>query len=146
MRNIRVFIDREMGMLNCKWCDESFLPVKDWQVYCCERCQQDWHLHQRKSARQEKLFAKLRRRDEALAKLNNGELVQLVLDSRGTAEMRQRAKEVLAKIEINIPANANAKTGPIHTCKGCGRDTTNERFCSPKCRMKFFSSHQDVVA
>jgi hypothetical protein len=96
--------------------------------------------------RQEKLFAKLRRRDEALAKLNNGELVQLVLDSRGTAEMRQRAKEVLAKIEINIPANANAKTGPIHTCKGCGRDTTNERFCSPKCRMKFFSSHQDVIA
>ena len=142
-----MFIDREMGMLNCKWCDESFLPVKDWQVYCCERCQQDWHLHQRKLARQEKLFAKLRRRDEALAKLNNGELAQLVQDSRGTEEMRQRAREVLAKIEIKIPANANEPENvEIRKCKGCGRDTTNERFCSPRCRMKFFSSYQDVEA
>jgi hypothetical protein len=70
-------------------------------------------------------------------------LAQLVQDSRGTEEQRQRVKEVLAKIEIKIPANANAKSGPIHKCKGCDRDTTNERFCSPKCRMKFFSSYQD---
>jgi hypothetical protein len=70
-------------------------------------------------------------------------LAQLVQDSRGTEEQRQKAKEVLAKIEIKIPANA--RIGPVHACKGCGRDTTNERFCSPKCRMKFFSRHQDVV-
>src|SRR6516225_9233661 len=89
---------REMGMLNCKWCDQPFLPVKDWQVYCSERCQQDWPLHQRRLARQEKLFAKLRRRDEAVAKLNNGQLAQLVQDSRGTAEEREKAKEVLAQL------------------------------------------------
>jgi hypothetical protein len=86
------------GMSKCKWCGEPFLPVKDWQVYCCERCQQDWHLHQRKLARQEKLFDKLRKRDEALAKVNNGQLAQLVQDSRGTAQERQKASEVLAKI------------------------------------------------
>jgi hypothetical protein len=137
------------GMPKCKWCGEPFLPVKDWQLFCCARHCQDWHLHQRKLAWEERLFDKLRKRDEALARLNNGELAQLVLDSRGTEEMRQRAREVLAKIEIKIPENANAngngEVAEIRKCKGCGRDTTNERFCSPKCRMKFFNSHQDVT-
>src|SRR5262249_46959724 len=134
-------------VMKCKWCGDPFLPVKDWQLFCSDRCCQNWHLHQRKLARQERLFVKLRSHDEALAKLNNGELAQLVQDSRGTEEQRQKVKEVLAKIEIKIPATANAKSesGPIHTCKGCGRNTTNERFCSPKCRMKFFSRHQDVT-
>lgn|SRR5262245_57420740 len=85
-------------MLNCKWCDQLFLPVKGWQLFCSSRCCQDWHLHQRKLARQEKLFAQLRRREEALAKISNGQLAHLVEDSRGTAEQREKAKEVLARI------------------------------------------------
>jgi hypothetical protein len=134
-------------MQKCKWCGEPFLPVKDWQEFCCGRHCQDWHLHQRKLARQEKLFDKLRKRDEALARLNNGELAQLIQDSRGTEEQRQRVKEVLAKIEIKIPADAHvSEAGPKHECKGCGRMTANERFCSPNCRMKFFSSYQDAEA
>ena len=132
------------GMPKCKWCDDVFLPVKDWQLFCCDRCCQNWHLHQRKLARQEKLFAKLRSQDEALARLNNGELAQLIQDSRGTEEQRQRVKEVLAKIEIKVGADAiKPEKGPVHKCKGCGRDTTNERFCSPRCRIKFFGRYQD---
>src|SRR5262249_2647965 len=65
-------------MANCKWCEQPFLPVKDWQVFCCERHCQDWHLHQRKLPRQEKLFAKLRGRDEALAKLSKGNYLDLL--------------------------------------------------------------------
>jgi hypothetical protein len=57
------------GMPRCKWCSDPFLPVKDWQLFCSDRCCQDWHLHQRKLVRQEKLFAKLRSQDEALARL-----------------------------------------------------------------------------
>jgi hypothetical protein len=80
-------------------------------------------------ARQEKLFAKLRGRDETLAKFNNGELAQLIQDSRGTEEQRQKVKEVLAKIEIKIPATAtaNAKSGPI--CR-TARDISLHRYIS----------------
>jgi hypothetical protein len=82
-------------MANCKWCEQPFLPVKDWQVFCCERYCQDWHLHQRKLVRQEKLFDKLRKRDEVLARLNKEELAQLVENSKGTAEQRRQAGETL---------------------------------------------------
>jgi hypothetical protein len=85
-------------MLNCKWCEKPFIEVKPWQEFCTSRCCQDWHLHQRKLARQEKLFDKLRRRDEALAQLGNGQLAQLVEDSRGTEEQRRQASEVLRGI------------------------------------------------
>jgi hypothetical protein len=47
-------------------------------------------LHQRKLRRQEKLFAKLRKRDEALAKLSEEELAKLVKNSKGTTEQRRR--------------------------------------------------------
>jgi hypothetical protein len=62
--------------------------------------------------------------------------------------MRQRAREVLAKIEIKVkPTNGkNEKVRAMHKCKGCDRYTTNERFCSPKCRQKLFSKYQDVEA
>jgi len=76
-------------MVNCRHCNKPFEEAKPWQV-CCERCQQDWHLHQRKLARQEKLFARLKEQDEARA--NGGRL------DRGTPEQRQAASEVLAQI------------------------------------------------
>ena len=100
-------------MANCKWCEQPFLPVKDWQVFCCERHCQDWHLHQRKLARQEKLFAKLRERDEALARLNKEELAQLVEDSRGTPEQRRQAGEALARLN----GNGNASVEDEHRAK-----------------------------
>src|SRR5262245_45986425 len=85
-------------MATCKWCFQPFPPVKDWQLFCSDRHCQDWHLHQRKMARQEKLLAKLKRQEEALAKLSNGQLAELVLNSRGSAEERQRANEVFARL------------------------------------------------
>jgi hypothetical protein len=69
-------------MPTCKYCNKLFLETKPWQEFCCTRHQQDWHLHQRKLARQEKLFDKLARRD-------HGE---------GTPEQRQKAREVVARI------------------------------------------------
>ena len=85
-------------MPNCKWCNQPFIEVKVWQIFCSGRCCQDWHLHQRKLERQEKLFDKLRRRDEVLARLNNGELAQLVADSRGTPDQRKQVSETLARL------------------------------------------------
>jgi|SRR5215813_2563118 len=92
-------------METCKWCEQPFLPVRDWQLYCSDRCCQDWHLHQRKRARQEKLFAKLRERDEALARLSKQDLKQPVEDSRGTTEQRRQAADALAEImkELTTP-------------------------------------------
>ena len=73
-------------MATCRHCDKSFQEVKSWQVFCCERCQQDWHLHQRKLARQDRLFARLKEREEG-----NG-------DASVTEEQRQKASEMLARI------------------------------------------------
>jgi hypothetical protein len=86
-------------MERCKWCGMPFLAVKVWQLFCSHRCQQDWHLDQRKLARQEELYDKLRRRDEALARLSKGQLAQLVQDSRGTPEQRRQASKVLAELD-----------------------------------------------
>jgi hypothetical protein len=69
--------------MDCKHCNRPFVENKPWQEFCCQRCQQDWHLHQRKLARQEKLFDKLARRDHG---------------DRGTAEQRQKGTDVLACI------------------------------------------------
>ena len=59
------------------------------------------------------------------------------------ASLAEKVKEALANIKIDIPANA---TRAKHKCKGCGRSTTNERFCSPQCRQKLFSKYQDAEA
>jgi len=74
-------------MASCRHCEKVFLEVKSWQVFCCERCQQDWHLHQRKLARQDRLFARLKEREEG-----NGHATGT------TDEQRQKANEVLARI------------------------------------------------
>ena len=55
-------------------------------------------MHQRKLRRQEKLFAKLRKRDEALAKLNEEELAKLVENSKGTTEQRRQAGKTLSEL------------------------------------------------
>ena len=59
------------------------------------------------------------------------------------ASLAEKVKEALANIKIDIPANA---TRAKHKCKGCGRSTTNERFCSPQCRQKLFSKYQAAEA
>jgi hypothetical protein len=64
-------------METCKQCNRPFVQVKPWQEFCCTRHQQDWHLHQRKLERREKLA--------------NGH-------DRGTPEQRKEASEVLARI------------------------------------------------
>ena len=69
----------------CRWCEQPFQEVKPWQLYCCDRCAQDWHLHQRKLARQEKLFDKLIDRETGM----NG---------HGTPEERKEAKKTLDQI------------------------------------------------
>jgi hypothetical protein len=86
----------EIPMIACRWCSKPFEEVKPWQVYCCERCQQDWHLHQRKLARQEKLFAKLVKQEE-FRKANGVWPTRDQLEDR-TPEQRQQAKEVLSRI------------------------------------------------
>jgi hypothetical protein len=73
-------------MPTCKHCNRPFLQAKPWQEFCHQRCQQDWHLHQRKLARQEKLFDKLARRDHGAQ------------EDQGTSEQRKEASEVLARI------------------------------------------------
>ena len=73
-------------MATCRHCEKAFPEVKPWQVFCCERCQQDWHLHQRKIARQERLFDRLKEREEG-----NGHALPV-------EEQRQKASEVLARI------------------------------------------------
>jgi hypothetical protein len=70
-------------------------------------------LHQRKLKRQEKLFAELRERDEALAKLSKGELSRLVEESRGTPEQRRQAGETLARLNDN----GNASVEDEHRAK-----------------------------
>jgi hypothetical protein len=72
-------------MAICKHCNKPFLEVKPWQEFCCQRHQQDWHLHQRKLARQEKLFDRIIERE-------NG------MNGHGTPEERKEAKETLDQI------------------------------------------------
>ena len=72
-------------MAICKHCNKPFLEVKPWQEFCCQRHQQDWHLHQRKLARQERLFDRIIERE-------NG------MNGHGTPEQRQAAKETLDQI------------------------------------------------
>jgi len=69
----------------CQWCNKPFVEVKPWQEFCCQRHQQDWHLHQRKLAKQERLFDRIKEQERRM----NG---------HATPEERQRASEVLAQI------------------------------------------------
>jgi hypothetical protein len=73
-------------MPTCKHCNRPFLQAKPWQEFCCTRHQQDWHLHQRKLARQEKLFDRLARRDHGAQ------------EDHGTPEQRKEASEALTRI------------------------------------------------
>jgi hypothetical protein len=70
-------------MKTCKECGEEFLSSRDWQEFCCQPHQQQWHNRQRKELR-----AALAR---AVPSINgsNGR-------DRGTAEEREVAKRALA--------------------------------------------------
>jgi hypothetical protein len=91
-------------MAICKQCNKPFLEVKDWQEFCCQRHQQDWHLHQRKLARQEKLFDRIKERENGMngyvvwkpKRKEKKEAVEARQEARG--EQRQKASEVLAQI------------------------------------------------
>ena len=112
-------------MAQCRECGQSFLENRPFQVFCDSRCKGAYHRRKyREQAREQAVQRQL---------------------NRGTADasLAEKVREALANIEIDIPANA---TRAKHKCKGCGRSTTNERFCSARCRMKFFSRYQDVEA
>ena len=81
----------------CRHCNEPFIETVPHKLYCSIRCQQDWHLRQRKLARQEKLFAKLKKQDEALA---GG--APLVEEQYGTPEQREKAREILDKAMASL--------------------------------------------
>ena len=109
----------------CKYCNEPFDELKPWQLFCCQRCQQDWHLQQK------------RRQTIERRKANASLAVALAMDG----SLAEKVREAMANIPINISANA---TRPKHKCQGCGRMTTNERFCSPGCRMKLFDKYENA--
>jgi hypothetical protein len=108
---------------NCDRCGSPFHPVRERQRFCTTQCHDQFYMEERRRA-----LAAWR----AQRRLN-GSLVE-------------KAREALASIPMNIPAEAKKPTFPKHKCKGCGQMTTNERFCSAKCRMKFFSHYQDAEA
>jgi|GraSoiStandDraft_17_1057272.scaffolds.fasta_scaffold836759_2 hypothetical protein len=88
----------------CKQCNRSFVETKPWQEFCCQRHQQDWHLHQRKLARQERLFDRIKERENGM----NGYVVwkpkrkekkeEVEARQKARGEQRQKASEVLAQI------------------------------------------------
>ena len=89
--------NRRAKMNICRHCNEPFIETVPHKLYCSIRCQQDWHLHQRKLARQQKLFAKLKRQDEAIA---SG--APLVEEQYGTPEQREKAREILDKAMASL--------------------------------------------
>jgi hypothetical protein len=78
-------------METCKHCNRPFVQAKPWQEFCCQRCQQDWHLHQRKLARVE----------EAEDRLANGH--------GGTPEQRQKASEEARMVIEQMVAKAGPR-------------------------------------
>ena len=91
-------------MPTCKFCGEPFLETKPWQEFCKQRHQQDWHLHQRKLARQERLFDRIKERENGM----NGYVVwkprrkekkeDVEARQKAREEQRQKASEALAQI------------------------------------------------
>ena len=110
-------------MAQCRECGQSFLENRPFQVFCDSRCKGAYHRRKyREQAREQAVQRQL---------------------NRGTADasLAEKVREALANIEIDIPANA---TREKHKCQGCNRYTTNERFCSARCRGKFFDRYQDA--
>ena len=78
-------------MAICKFCNQPFREEKPWQEYCCYRHQQDWHLRERKRAREERLYAKLKDRETGM----NGHSV--------SPEQQEKASEVLRNLINSTP-------------------------------------------
>src|SRR6516164_9165956 len=118
-------------MAQCRECGRDFIENRPFQVFCDSRCKGVYHRRKYKQ----------QAREQAVQRQSAG-----FREETGLAEdasLAEKVREALANIEIDIPANA---TRAKHKCKGCGRSTTNERFCSARRRMKFFSRDQDVEA
>ena len=120
-------------MAQCRECGRDFIENRPFQVFCDSRCKGAYH---RRKYREQAREQAVQRQLNSAPEFEGGSLAEKV-------------KEALANIKIDIPADAianDAKVMAKHKCKGCGRSTTNPRFCSARCRMKFFSSYQDAEA
>jgi len=113
-------------MAQCRECRKDFFENRPFQVFCDSRCKGAYHRRKYREQAREQAAQRMETKTEA-----NGSL----------AELAEKVREALANIEIDIPANA---TRPKHKCQGCGRMTTNERFCSPGCRMKLFDKYENA--
>ena len=116
-------------MAQCRECGRDFFENRPFQIFCDSRCKGAYHRRKYKQQAAEQA---------AIRAANRETKTELA------GSLAEKVREALANIHIDIPANAIIKEK--HKCKGCGRSTTNERFCSARCRMKFFSRYQDVEA
>ena len=113
-------------MAQCKECRRDFMENRPFQVFCDSRCKGAYHRRKyREQAREQAVQRQLNR----------------VVEDGSLAELAEKVKEALANIQIDIPANA---TRAKHKCQGCDRYTTNERFCSPGCRLKLFEKYENA--
>jgi hypothetical protein len=94
---------RTRAMAICDYCGKPFPEMNGWQRFCCHRHQQDWHLRQRRLARQRQLFTKLAARDHCVPPL---EVYIKAYEEREA--IRQAVREAIAGItedKINAPVN-----------------------------------------
>lgn len=91
-------------MAICDYCGNPFPEMNGWQRFCCHRHQQDWHLRQRRLARQKELFAKLAARDHCVPPLEV--YIQAYTERE---DWRQAAREAIAEAGIT-QANGNGES------------------------------------
>ena len=113
------------GIISCAWCGRKFVATRHDAKFCHRACLDKWFVNERK---------------QAVAQMREMQRRQSVVSMAGS--LAEKAKEELAKIDIKIPENATPKHAR-HKCQGCGRSTTNERYCSPGCRMKHFRGYEN---
>jgi hypothetical protein len=119
-------------MAQCRECGRDFIENRPFQVFCDSRCKGAYH---RRKYREQA-------REQAAIRAANWETEDASLAEKGSlAELAEKVREAMVNIKIDIPANA---TRPKHKCQGCGRMTTNERFCCPQCRMKLFEKYENA--
>src|SRR5262249_19621649 len=112
-------------MKTCKWerCNKTFYEVKPWQEFCCTRHQQDWHLHQRRLARQDRRY----RQQCTLNDNHIGEVREAItsLIEQGRAKMEQaKAQAEQAKAKMDLCRLSEEQQREI--ARRMGLQTTNE--------------------
>jgi hypothetical protein len=85
--------------VECRQCNKPFLQANPWQQFCCQRHQQDWHLHQRKLARLQQAVEEAEDRRET--RINGGDC--------GTSEQRQKASEEARMVIDQMVARAGPR-------------------------------------